>query len=225
MTYGMPDVSRQRRHDHTLQTPPGQCGAMGGILGGLFVSGIATFIGLIYYFNEGFSIWVLGFLAIFVLVGLVLIFMGFLQLLAQSRLRPPEVRLPVSPLFIGEQVTARFSQVPKRGVQVNSVKIKIVCRESATYTHGTNTSTVTHDVFTQEHVILENMAASPMQPLEAEFELAIPHEAMHTFAATHNKIMWLVETHTDVAGWPDYSQTLAFEVAPKRVEATATASE
>ena len=39
---------------------------------------------------------------------------------------------------------------------------------------------------------------------------------MHSFQARNNKIQWLVETRTEIAGWPDYTSAFALEVAPRR---------
>jgi hypothetical protein len=38
---------------------------------------------------------------------------------------------------------------------------------------------------------------------------------MHTFSAPDNKVSWLIEIHTDVADWPDYSSSFELSVAAR----------
>ncbi len=215
---GIPDVPKTRPTDVILSSTAGSLGAVGIVIAAIIWNGIVATITTVWYLNDGLSFWLVLVMSIFGGIGLVLLFAAIHQLMAASRMQRPVISLSISPVFIGESVLARFAQVPKRAVKINRVTASVVCRESATYTHGTNTSTVTHDASKQEFVVLEHVDASPLQPLEGEFAIQIPDNAMHSFSAARNSIQWIIETHTDIAGWPDYKHSLTFDVAAQRVQ-------
>ncbi len=215
---GIPPVPSPRPHDVMLPNSGGQMGGIVLLIFAIIWNGIVAAIGTVFFLNEGWDFWPLLILGVFAFFGLFLLFGAIHKLLAQSRMHPPAISLSVSPVLVGEKVTARFVQAPKRGVKINRVTVRVICRESATYTHGTNTSTVTHEISKQEHVLLENQHASPLQALEGEFEIVVPDDAMHSFSANHNSIQWTIESHTDIAGWPDYKHSVSFDVAAQRVQ-------
>ena len=41
---------------------------------------------------------------------------------------------------------------------------------------------------------------------------------MHTFTASDNQVMWKIEMHTDVAGWPDFKAEFELSVAPRLIK-------
>lgn len=158
-------------------------------------------------------------ITLFPLVGLVLLIAAVRRLMAEAKLHPPQVTVAIQPLYLGEELTGRFDQTAKSHAIINNVTVKLICRESAIYRSGTDTRTVTHDVLSEEFTLPGVQNADAQTGLHGEFRFRIPEEAMHSFSAHRNKIQWLLETHTDVAGWPDYKATLALEIAPQRVAA------
>jgi hypothetical protein len=65
--------------------------------------------------------------------------------------------------------------------------------------------------------VVKFMASSTPDVIRGEFEFTIPEDAMHSFVAADNRIDWLLQVHTDVAGWPDYNSDVALQVAPRYV--------
>ncbi|MDA7979764.1 MAG: hypothetical protein MPJ50_13435 [Pirellulales bacterium] len=216
-TAGMPHVPEPRPRDVVLSRAASGMGGLALLVFAIVWNGIVGVVGSILFMQDGVGSWPLLIVSVFGVVGLLILAGSIHKLLAQSRIHPPVIALSTSPVLLGESVTGRFSQTPKRGIKINKISVKIICRESATYTHGTNTSTVTHDVSVEEHILLENQHASPLQPLEGDFSINISDDAMHSFSANRNSIQWLIEMHTDIAGWPDYKHAVKFDVAAQRV--------
>jgi D-lyxose ketol-isomerase len=123
----------------------------------------------------------------------------------------------VQPLRVGESFDVSFQQRAKAPVHVQQVTAKLICREFATYRRGTDTTTVNHDVYEQKAMIAEEVAASSIQPIEGTASLTIPADGMHSFQASRNRIVWLLELKTVVDDWPDYTETFEVHVAPERV--------
>ena len=44
--------------------------------------------------------------------------------------------------------------------------------------------------------------------------LAIPGDAMHSLEAPHNKIVWVIRVHGDIARWPDVNEEFSLMVLP-----------
>ena len=158
-------------------------------------------------------------LVLFMGIGLVLVGVVVKMILARMKLFPPELHVSVQPLRLGEAFEIRFRQRVKTPVHIERVSVKFICRESATYRRGTDTTTVTHEVFKEEREFAHDSAADSVHPVEAEASFRIPEDGMHSFQANRNRIDWLMEVRTAVADWPDYSETFELQVAPERTPA------
>lgn len=159
---------------------------------------------------------------IFALIGLACFGGGFTKMLAAMRLEPPAITIAMSPLYLGETVQGELVQRVKKPAQINSVTVTFVCREWVEYTQGTDTRTETHDIYTVKETLDVSGLISPPDCIRGHFEFQIPEEGMHTFSASNNTVTWLIEVHTDVAEWPDYSSSfelsVAARLAPQREE-------
>ena len=182
-------------------------------------AGIGWTVMLLMDKGEFWFVWI--FVAVFELVGLVIVGIGVAQLLARRKVEPPELVVSVQPLYLGETFTVRLRQPFKGDCQLNGVALKLICREEATYRRGTNTHTDRHEVFSESYPVFEAQHAPAGTVLESEVSLQIPEDAMHTFVALRNKILWFLEVHVDIAAWPDYREEFQLQVAPRRVESAA----
>jgi hypothetical protein len=159
-------------------------------------------------------------LGVFALVGLLIIVFVVKTVLARAKLHPGTATASVHPICLGEALTIHFAQQPKSTIDVTRVSMKLLCRESATYRQGTNTYTKTHDVHTDERDVVGPQAGDSFSVLEGAETFQIPPEGMHSFEASHNQVTWLIETKTELAGWPDYAQYFELEIAPLRIAET-----
>ena len=80
----------------------------------------------------------------------------------------------------------------------------------------TDTRTETRDVCRREVYRREGFEVHRGLPFEAECELVVPENAMHSFKADHNEIRWKLVVAGDVAGWPDYQREFPVIVCPKK---------
>lgn len=148
------------------------------------------------------------FLVPFVLVGLMLLVGVPYQLLALANPRP-KLRLSRSVIALGEtaQLTWSFTGSVNR---LQDLRIWIEGVESATYRHGTTTSTSTATFATLE--IVERRDGMPVGNGSAT--VRIPSDTMHTFEASRNKILWKLKLHASIARWPDVGTEFPIVVVP-----------
>jgi hypothetical protein len=180
-------------------------------------NGITYVVGGVMLYSGDVPWFGLAFMGLFAAVGLLVMIAAVKKLMAEAKLHPPEVTVSAQPLHLGEEFSGQFNQVAKSQATINNVSIKLVCRESATYRRGTDTTTVTHDVFSEEFTLSDLQDADALTGLKGDFHFRIPEDAMHSFTGNRNTIQWILETHTDVAGWPDYTCSLLLQVAPQRI--------
>ena len=91
-------------------------------------------------------------------------------------------------------------------------------KEQVTYRQGTNTRTETSVFFSER--ILETV--DPSEISRGFREVKIPDEAMHTFDAANNKIIWTLQIHGEIPYWPDILDDFTITVYPPTNEAVAT---
>jgi hypothetical protein len=141
---------------------------------------------------------------------------SLLPLLSRLRVTPPQVSLSKDQLRPGEQFVLSYQQDFRSPVEVNQAMIRLVLRESARYRRGTNTYTATH-----EHVIHEFQLPAKRyeagESLSDRHTLEIPPDAMHSFEASNNKLLWLITVHVGVKGWPDFKEEYGLTVLPERM--------
>ena len=103
---------------------------------------------------------------------------------------PATIEIENNPLAPGETVNAAL--VMKKPLVPESLEIRLVCEEVATYSQGTST-------YPDEHAALsETVAVLRGEELGSErgvirFTFEVPIDAMHSFAASNNRIEWRLE--------------------------------
>ena len=149
------------------------------------------------------------FLLPFVLVGLLLVASLPYQLLAGFNPRPV-VTLDRHRLAIGEEATLRWS-FRGSGGRIRRLRITLGGREEATYTRGTDRVTV-RETFAEIVVFDGDFGVATGG---ARFQ--VPADGMHSFEATHNKIVWQLVLHGTIDRWPDVHEELPLVVYPRRL--------
>ncbi len=148
------------------------------------------------------------FLVPFVLIGLALLASVPYQFLA---LFNPRLTLTLErrALPLGSSTAAewRFSGWAGR---IRRLTFTLEGTESATYRRGTSSTTDSH-TFTTLELFATDLAAAIAA---GSFSIAVPRDTMHSFAARHNKIVWTLKAHGEIARWPDVSEEYEIEVLP-----------
>ena len=152
------------------------------------------------------------FLVPFALVGLLLIGLFFRQLLITTGVGQTFVEISDHPLMPGRRYGLLVSQAGR--LKMNSLKVLLVCEESATYRQGTNTRTETRRVFEEAIFRRENFNIHRGLPFEQKCEMLIPAATMHSFKSDNNEINWKIVVAGDVERWPDYERSFPVVVYP-----------
>jgi hypothetical protein len=123
-------------------------------------------------------------------------------------------RLEVSqhPFYPGGLFRALVSQTGR--LHVRWFQVQLVCEEQAVYQQGTDTRRATSRVFQATAFNQRKFDIRPQQAFEAEFELAVPDSAMHSFVAAHNAIVWMLVVRGRVARWGEFERRFPVYVYP-----------
>jgi hypothetical protein len=158
---------------------------------------------------NGFSVL---FLIPFVLVGLLLIYATFRQLLI---LFNPRVHLTVNPGTLPLGGTGFLEwRLSGRGGGVRRLRILLEGREEAWFRSGKNTQTV-RNVFASV-AVADTTSEAEIPAGSARIE--VPGNTVPSFKATHNKIIWSLKVTCEIAGWPDSDDEYEVLVRPGRAE-------
>lgn len=148
------------------------------------------------------------FLVPFVLVGLLMIWGLFHQFLALFNPRP---RLSLSsrsiPLGGSAAVDWSFSGAAGR---IEKLRIFVEGREECQYRRGTDVHTDKETFVTIEIVEVPGLARGA----SGSATLRIPADTMHSFTASHNKIVWTLKLQGKIRSWPDVAEEFEIAVRP-----------
>jgi hypothetical protein len=192
---------------------------VGALCVALFWNGIVSVFlcHTIQEWNHGRGEWLPTlFLTPFVLIGFGLLTWFVYQLLALANPRP---RLSVSSTAVplGGRLEVRWG-FRGRHERISRLRIWLEGREEATYRRGTNSHT-DREVFAR--IDLADTAERNAIATGAN-SATLPADSMHSFTAGHNKIIWVLHVHGDIAGWPDVKEEFPFTVLPAPITPGAT---
>ena len=149
-----------------------------------------------------------AFLTPFLLIGLALIYGFFRQFLVLFNPRPHLTLSPRSPVA-GETAWLQW-RLSGRAAGVKRLKITLEGREEATYRRGTDTHTDRHTFAS----VLVIDTTEPYEMASGSSAVLLPADAVPSFKATHNKIMWTLKVVAEIPGWPDSDDDFEILVRP-----------
>ena len=165
--------------------------------------------------GEGSAI---AFMSIFVIIGLLLLATAVHALLAMFN---PTVELFASEAqpALGETLELRWRLAGKAG-RVLRLQVALEGIEEATYKRGTDTTTDRH-TFAKLGVAA---TTDPAEIADGTASVVIPHDAVPSFSAPNNKIVWRLVIQGEIPSWPDIDDEFLVDVvANRRVRAKAAA--
>ncbi|MBN2084279.1 MAG: hypothetical protein JW748_03575 [Anaerolineales bacterium] len=195
-----------------------------GIFFGLFLAGSA-FPGLVALVrilsDDPESEWVTSGISIFfvaacIVIGLAVIAVNVISWISEARIGKPEVSINAESVRVGDGFSVNYSQTFRQKTEVTKIRMSLIKRESATFSAGTDTTTVTHDEPAGEFEAPPKLFEAG-EKLNFSRGMKIPAGGMHTFRTKHNEISWLVRVKVDITGWPDYSEEFEVRVLAGRV--------
>ncbi len=154
------------------------------------------------------------FSVLFVLPGLIMLGYAATVYYSRARVGKPDITISNSSLRVGEQFTVNLMHTFKSNVQLESIVVQLVFKETATYQQGTDTRTVTHeDIY--ENFELPGGEYLTGQYIQETFTMKIPPDAMHTLKVRRNRLEWFVRVKADIAKLPDYVDEYELAVLPE----------
>jgi hypothetical protein len=154
----------------------------------------------------------LGF--VFAAMGVIIIYFGIRNRLAQGTLGRVIVRIEPQDVRRGGTLGVRVSFTPRRAAPVNSLTVKLEAQESATKGGGKSRNTKTHKVFERAVTRLAGETLVPRRPMNLDATFDVPADAPPTFMAPSNELKWTLDVHFDLPGRPDWNTTYPVVVRP-----------
>ena len=141
----------------------------------------------------------------FVLVGLGLVaWVGYAVLALFNPVPVLTVSRAGVPLGGAFDLDGRFEGKVRR---LRTLRISLEGREEASYRRGTRT-------VTDKSVFATLLLHGDAVLADGRVHVEVPRGTMHSFEAGHNKIIWTLKVHGDIARWPDVSEEFPFTVLP-----------
>ena len=110
---------------------------------------------------------------------------------------------------LGDELRVDWS-MKGRLAKLTRFSITLEGREEATYSRGTDRTTDTNVFAT---ISLANQIPPNIADAGSS-KVTIPADTMHSFDATHNKVVWVVRVRGEVRNWPDSDDEFPLAVAP-----------
>lgn len=151
---------------------------------------------------------VVAFLALFALIGLLLIYGMFRQFLVLFNPRP---RLTLSPasLRLGEVGYLQWRLTGATG-GARRLQVTLEGKEEVRYRRGTDTHTETKPFATLP--IVDSTDSYGM--LSGSTSFAVPSGTLPSFASENNKVVWTIKAQLEIANWPDSEEEFEILVRP-----------
>lgn len=184
---------------------------LGTLFAALFWNGIVGAITYIAFHSSGEERpegCLIAFLALFGLIGLLLIYAFLRQFLVLFNPRP---KLTLSPgtLSPGGKGYVQWRLAGGTG-GVKHLRVVLEGREEARYRQGTDTTTDKN-----------TFAIVPIVDTDQEYQMAsgstsftLPADTMPSFTAENNKIIWTIKANLEISGWPDSEEEFEILVRP-----------
>ena len=171
---------------------------------------IGAFFYLVFLADDADSVpfFAKAIVGLFSLLAVAMIAAVFYSLLA---LLNPRLRLTASSAEIPLGGTLQLDwAIDGRADRFARLQILLEGREEATYRRGTDTTTDTH-IFL-EIPLLDSTDRADFRSGSAR--IAVPAEAMHTFIAPNNKILWRLRVEGEIPRWPNVKDEYPVTILP-----------
>jgi hypothetical protein len=160
-------------------------------------------------FRHGDPSWV-GLLVLlpFVAVGVGVAGGAVYQFLALFNPRPTlELSSRIIPLGTAAELSWSFSGQTSR---IDEFTVTLRGVEEAKYRKGTDTCTDRNTFYEMELYRTSNAG----EIASGQVGFVVPPDTMHSFEAENNKIVWTLDIHGSVKGWPDVKESFQITVTP-----------
>ncbi len=147
-------------------------------------------------------------LVLFGLIGLLLIYSAFRQLLVLFNPRP-QLTLSPGSLKLGEVAYLQWRLNGATG-GARRLQVTLEGKEEVRYRRGTSTYTEVKPFATFPVVD----STDSYQMLSGSTSFAVPADTLPTFASENNKVIWTLKAQLEIANWPDSDEEFEILVRP-----------
>ena len=157
--------------------------------------------------------WMLAALALPVsVVGVASIYQLAKQVMMATALGPTGLEISDHPLRPGDNYQVQLSQTGNTHMKL--LEVLLVCEEEATYAQGTDTRLERRRVFEKGILREENFDIRAGSTFDRQCELQLPLDAMHSFQAEHNAILWRIVVRGAAKRWRAFNREFPIVVYP-----------
>ncbi len=185
------------------------------LLATLFWNGIVgVFVGFALFSKEFDSIfWLI--LTPFILVGLVIFVILARQALIVLRVPDTVIEMTEEPVGPGESVRIMITQ--GGNLRFDNLTVEAVCEEKIAYRRGTTTYHEDRKIWSDMLLNSGKLEIESGRPFKQTVDLEVPADAMHSFHASNNEIVWKLVVKGVLTRWPDFEFVYPFRVMPADV--------
>ena len=134
--------------------------------------------------------------------------------MVSGRLGDVQLKTPHLVVGAGEDWPLELTFTPKKNFLINGIEVKMSCCESATSGHGTNSTTRTHTVVEEVHVLEPAGQLAANERFERQVALPFPESDAYSFDDSDNNITWTVEVRIDIPRFPDWKSKQTVQLLP-----------
>ncbi len=163
--------------------------------------------------TEQSFIWLLLFIVPFLAGGIALVWFVVRRVLIATGVGTTQLEISNHPLLPGRRYDLWLSQAGR--TTMKSLRVDLVCEESATFLQGTDTRTHTRRVFEQPIFERQGFDIPPGLSFEQQCRIEVPPHAMHSFQADHNAVQWKFVVRGEAGDWPVFERSFPIVVYPQ----------
>ena len=141
-----------------------------------------------------------------------LIFQFVRKLLMRTGVGPTDLEISDLPLVAGTPYQLFLSQ-PTR-LRLKMLEITLECEEQTTFRQGTDIRTEKQIVYSKRLFRKRGIVAASGQPFQSAIQLTVPPNAMHSFRAKNNSIVWRLVVRSEIKKWPTIERRFPLVVLP-----------
>jgi hypothetical protein len=134
------------------------------------------------------------------------------QLFLYTWIGPTRIEISDHPLFPGKNYQVYLSQGGH--LRVKNLTLRLVCEEEVTFRQGTDLRVERRSVYSQPIFSQNDFTIEPAKDFEHQAVFEIPSEAMHSFQAPHNAIVWKFVVEGTFYRWPAMVRSFPIIVYP-----------
>ncbi len=177
------------------------------------VMGLGVVLGVVALASDT----VIAIIAIALLViGGIVFAIGLRSFLAARVITTPHITIEPWPLRLGQSAQYTLTFTPGTYLNLNSASLKLVCKEIVVRGSGTDATTHTHEVHSEVYNLTAGSSHQKGQPVTLTQAVTLPAHLPTSFTLPSNKVVWELHTHIDIPNWPDWKDSHAVHVCPRR---------